>query len=381
MIPPLDTPLSLLAPPAPNPTPEPLLTPLAPAPGLSALGRGRRPRPRAVRAPPSWVDSCPIGRSASGSATAAHRARAAAHGRRDDDPVVDAARLALRGRPARDAVRSTPRARRHSFTLLVPGRHEEEVMGQTLDRARRAGPPRLRDHRDRRPRRPRHRARSSARPPRGTPTSSGSSSTTACPKNKPKALNRALPDRRAATSSACSTPRTRCTRDLLTPRRLALHRDRRRRRPGRRAADELPVELVVAAQRARVLLLVPLAPALPRAVASSSRSAATPSSCTRGRCSTGRRLGRRVPRRGLRARRPTVQRRARRSSSPTAPSRHPRGDAADAAVALQAAHALEPGLPAGAAARASGASCRRSGSACSPATCCRCRSSRPPPAS
>lgn len=29
---------------------------------------------------------------------------------------------------------STPRPARHRFTLLVPGRHEEEVMGQTLDR-------------------------------------------------------------------------------------------------------------------------------------------------------------------------------------------------------------------------------------------------------
>ncbi len=29
---------------------------------------------------------------------------------------------------------SSPRAARHRFTLLVPGRHEEEVMGQTLDR-------------------------------------------------------------------------------------------------------------------------------------------------------------------------------------------------------------------------------------------------------
>ena len=39
---------------------------------------------------------------------------------------------------SRDALKSTsfsqtPRPAAHRFTLLVPGRHEQEVMGQTLD--------------------------------------------------------------------------------------------------------------------------------------------------------------------------------------------------------------------------------------------------------
>ena len=166
------------------------------------------------------------------------------------------------------------------------------------------------------------------------------------PKNKPKAMNLAL---QHATRRHRRRVRRR-GRGLPAPahpRRLAVPGDRRRRRAGRRAADELPVELVVAPQRPRVLLLVPLAPALPRRV---EVHPARRQHRLRDEGAPGlvERLGRALPRRGLRARRPAVRRRreGRRRLQPR--GRHPRGDPADLRLAAQAAHAVEPGLPAGA---------------------------------
>ena len=62
----------------------------------------------------------------------------------------------IEGQPRGHRLQREPAAAAHRFTLLVPGRHEEDVMGRDARPPRRAGPPELRDHRDRRPRRPRH---------------------------------------------------------------------------------------------------------------------------------------------------------------------------------------------------------------------------------
>ena len=152
------------------------------------------------------------------------------------------------------------------------------------------------------------------------------------------------------------------------PRRPRLPLHRRGRRPGRRPADQLPLQLVQPAQLPGVLLLVPLAGC----------------TCTRRRVHPARRQHR------LRAHATSCARPT--AGTPTASPRtatwacgsrcvgkkvvvaydsrhgHPGGDARHAGVAAQAAHPLEPGLPAGLPEEGLEATARPAASGCSPAT-------------
>lgn len=114
--------------------PEPLLTPLAPAPGQQAPVIRDAPVPVESGAPapggflPEWSIGEWVGYS--GIILLAVVLTAIA---------VTTLWWMLHAWRSADDLRatqfsSTPRPARHRFTLLVPGRHEEEVMGQTLDR-------------------------------------------------------------------------------------------------------------------------------------------------------------------------------------------------------------------------------------------------------
>ncbi len=192
------------------------------------------------------------------------------------------------------------------------------------------------------------------------------------PKNKPRGMNTALPHARGDIVGVFDAE------DEVHPapaaaRGLAVQRDRRRRGPGRRAADERPARSWWALRncleyyfwfRCRLHFHAerPLHPARRQHRLRPHRPAPR-----------GRRLGRRLPRRGLRARRPPLDpgRHGRGGLRPR--GRHPRGDAG---IAHQRCSSS---APAGARAscrssrRATGSSCRRAVSAGWPAT----RSSMP----
>ncbi|MEW1836296.1 glycosyltransferase family 2 protein [Microbacterium sp. NPDC079995] len=114
-------------------TPEPLLTPVAPAPGQQAPEVTESPMPVQQTAPsgvvlPDWSVGEWFGYS--GIIALALVLTAIA---------VTTLWWMLHAWRSADDLRATqfsasPRPSRHRFTLLVPGRHEEEVMGQTLDR-------------------------------------------------------------------------------------------------------------------------------------------------------------------------------------------------------------------------------------------------------
>ena len=151
----------------------------------------------------------------------------------------------------------------------------------------------------------------------------------------------------AATSSASSTPRTTSHPDLLHHVDDCLRRDRGRRRPGRRAADELPLELVLDAERPRVLLLVQAADC------TSTRRRFIPLGgntvfVRRDASRTGRRLGRRLPGRGLRPRgRGSAPTAPARSSRTTPSSRPARKRRTRSEASLRQRTPLEPGVPPG----------------------------------
>ena len=100
---------------------------------------------------------------------------------------------------------------RLSFSLIVPARHEQAVLGDTLDQLAAPRPSLRRGARRRRPRRRRDRRRSPRPPPDGTTTWCGSSSTPTGPRTSRRRSTPRCPSA-AATSSACSTPRTRSPR-------------------------------------------------------------------------------------------------------------------------------------------------------------------------
>ena len=206
-----------------------------------------------------------------------------------------------------------------SFSLIVPARHEEAVLADTVARLLRQDHPALqvvlvvgdddpgttavaalaRGARPaRRGRRRRQRAEEQAQ---------GAEQGAA-------ALHRAR-------SSASSTPRTR-SRSSCSPTSTRASVRPRARRAGRRPADELPVELVVAAQHPGVLLLVRQPPALPRRngfIPLGGNTVFVRTDLLRA----GRRLGRRLPRRGLRAGHPALESPARGSPCRTAPRSRP----------------------------------------------------------
>ena len=191
-----------------------------------------------------------------------------------------------------------------AFSLLIPARHEEEVLGATLDALAQLHHPAFEviaiiGHDD-----PGTEAVARAAAERH-PEIVRVVIDHSVPKNKPRAMNTALPECAGDIVGVFDAE------DEVHPELLTSVVDARFRRngcgcrAGRRSADEPPEQLVVSPQLPRVLLLV---------------SQSAPFSCeqplhptrrqyclrSRRRAAGGRRLGRRLPGRGLRARGPAL---------------------------------------------------------------------------
>ena len=231
-----------------------------------------------------------------------------------------------------------------------PGPARGGGLEHTLDCAWLAlDPPGLRDHRrsSAMTTRARPRSRDAAAERAPGPRSRWSSTTTRPRTSRRRSTRRCRTA--AATSWGSSTPRTRCTRSCCAMSTHASARHRRRRRAGRRAADELPLQLVSAC-----------ATAWSTSSGSAAACTCTPSKgfiplggntvfvrtellrdvggwdgdCLAEDCELGVRLSRRGAR----------------SSSPTTRTWSPGRRRPDTLKSpAQAAHPLEPGLPAGAA--------------------------------
>ena len=167
--------------------------------------------------------------------------------------------------------------RRRRFSLLVPARHEDAVLGRTPWTASRLRARRRRGALRRRPRRPGHRRRRRAGCPRHAGAGAG--------RRRPLGGRRTSPRRSTrrcrsapATSSASSTPRTRCTPTCSRHRRTPSDPTGADVVQGGVQLMNIHSQLVGPAQLPGVLLLVPQPAALPRATGTSSRSAATPCS-------------------------------------------------------------------------------------------------------
>ena len=244
-----------------------------------------------------------------------------------------------------------------SFSLIVPARHEEAVLADTVARLLEPGPPRLRGRLVVGDDDPGTAAVAHGLAARDTPR--------ARRRRRQRAEEQAegAEHRRCRTAparwSGSSTPRTRSRPSCSSTSTRCFRQTGAHVVQGGVQLDELPLQLVVAAQRAW------------------STSSGSPAGCTSTRASgfiplggntvfvrtdllrqvggwdpdclaEDCELGVRLSSRGGAGR-----------ASPYSPdARDPRGDPADPEGPAQAAHPVEPGLPAGAAARASGAGCR-----------------------
>lgn len=120
--------------PDPGPTPDPLLTPVAPAPGQPSVGEVDVPAPidSSVPADADGLMAWSVGEWFGYSGVILLALLLTAVAATTLWWMLHAWRSAADLRATQFS--SSPRPARHRFTLLVPGRHEEEVMGQTLDR-------------------------------------------------------------------------------------------------------------------------------------------------------------------------------------------------------------------------------------------------------